>query len=224
MALMFRKVSEYFEDIAADFDSYYEQPKGFINKIVNAWLRKPGLIRRMEITLKLIKPIAGKRILDVGCGSGKLAIECVKRGAEVYGIDVSKNMIEIAKKHCKKNNVKVKLIVGDALKELPRNFDFSIALGVIEYLDYPDVLLLLNNMLSSVKNGGKVIFSVPSLVAFQTPIRKVYLRLKGVKCYFYTRRKLRKLTRGFKEVGNIEIYSYGPGFVVQLTKISDHET
>lgn len=215
---MFRKVSEYFEDIAADFDSYYEQPKGFINKIVNAWLRKPGLIKRMEITLELIKPSSGKRILDVGCGSGKLVIECAKRGAEVYGIDISKNMIEIARRHCKENNVKVELIVGDALKELPQDFDFSIALGVIEYLDYPNVLLLLNNMLASVKNGGKVIFSVPSLLAFQTPIRKVYLHFRRVKCYFYTRRKLLELIKGFKEVSNIEIYSYGPGFVVQLTK------
>jgi 2-polyprenyl-3-methyl-5-hydroxy-6-metoxy-1,4-benzoquinol methylase len=216
---MFKKVNEYFEDIAADFDSYYERPKGLVNKVVNAWLRKPGLIKRMKIALKLMDPCSGKRILDVGCGSGKLAIECAKRGAEVYGTDVSTNMIEIAKKHCEKNNVKVELVVGDALKGLPKNFDISIALGVVEYLDCPDVLL--GNMLGSVKNGGKVIFSVPSFFAFQTLIRKVYLYFRKVKCYFYTRRKLLRLVSSFKEVGGIEIYSYGPGFVVQLTK-SEH--
>jgi 2-polyprenyl-3-methyl-5-hydroxy-6-metoxy-1,4-benzoquinol methylase len=219
MKTMFKRINEYFEDVAADFDSYYEQPKGLINKVINAWLRKPGLIKRMKITLKLIDPCSEKRILDVGCGSGKLAVECAKRGAEVYGIDVSKNMIEIAERHCEKNSVKVELIVGDALKELPQNFDFSIALGVLEYFDCPDVLL--SNMLASVKNGGKVIFSVPSLFAFQTPIRKVYLHFRRVKCYFYTQKKSLKLVSGFKELGGVEIYSYGPGFVVQLTK-SEH--
>lgn len=214
---MFRRVDEYFEDVAADFDSYYEQPKGLVNKVINAWLRKPGLIRRMKITLKLVDPCSGKRILDVGCGSGKLVVECAKKGAEVYGIDVSKNMIEIAKRHCEKNNVKVELVVGDALKELPKNFDFSIALGVLEYFNCPE--LLLRNMLASVKNGGKVIFSVPALFALQTPIRKVYLHFRKVKGYFYTQRKLLRLVSGFKEVGNVEIRSYGPGFVVQLTKV-----
>lgn len=204
-------------DVAADFDSYYKQPKGLFDKVVNAWLRKPGLIRRMEITLKLVNPSAGKKILDVGCGSGKLAVECARRGAEVCGVDVSRNMIEIAKSHCEKKNAKVELIVGDALKGLPENSDFSIALGVLEYLDCPNVLL--GNMLTSVKNGGKVIFSVPALFAFQTSIRKVYLHFRKVKCYFYTRKKLLKLISSFKEVGNIEIYSYGSGFVVQLTKV-----
>jgi len=216
MEAMFRKVSEYFEDIAADFDSYYEQPRGFVNKVINAWLRKPGLIKRMEITLELINPSSGKRILDVGCGSGKFAIECAKRGAEVYGIDISKNMIKIAKEQCKRNNVKVELIVGDALKELPKNFDFTVALGVLEYLEQPEALL--RNMLASIKNGGKVIFSVPSLFAFQTPIRKVYLYFRKVKCYFYTKNKILKLVNSFREVSNVKIYSYGPGFVVQLTK------
>jgi 2-polyprenyl-3-methyl-5-hydroxy-6-metoxy-1,4-benzoquinol methylase len=217
MAFMLKAVSEYFENIAIDFDSYYEQPKGLINKVVNNLFRKPGLIKRMEITLELIKPSVGKRILDVGCGSGKLAVECAKRGAEVYGIDVSKNMIEIAKSHCEKNNVKVELIVGDALKGLPKGFDFSVALGVLEYLDCPHVLL--ENMLASVKIGGKVIFSVPSLYAFQTPARRIYLHLRGVKCYFYTKKKLLKLVSDFKEVDSVQIYSYGPGFVVQLTKV-----
>jgi len=215
---MFRKLSEYFEDIAADFDSYYGRPKGFFNKMINAWLRKPGLIKRMEITLKLINPSSGKRILDVGCGSGKLAIECAKRGAEVCGIDISKNMIKIAKEQCKRNNLKIEFIVGDALKELPKNFEFSVALGVLEYLEQPNALL--RNMLASVKNGGKIIFSVPSLFAFQTPIRKVYLHFRRVKCYFYTKKKILNLVNRFREVSNVEIYSYGPGFVVQLTKSS----
>ena len=216
---MFREVDEYFDDIAQDFDSYYEQPKGLANKIINAWLRKPGLIKRMRISLTLIDPCLGKRVLDVGCGSGKLVVECAKRGAEVCGIDVSENMIEIARMRCERHNLKVDFIVADALRELPKNFDISVALGVIEYIDRPDVLL--NNMLASVKNGGKIVFSVPSLFACQTPIRKVYLHFRKVKCYFYTRRKLFRLVNTFKAVGKVEIYSYGPGLVVQLTKSED---
>ena len=216
--MRFRKVGEYFEDIAADFDSYYEQPNGLISKMINARLRKPGLIKRMRIALELIDPCPGKRILDVGCGSGKLVVECAKRGAEIYGIDISKNMIRIAKMFCKKNSVEAELLVGDVLKGLPEGFDFSVALGVLEYFDDPATAL--EKMLSSVKERGNVIFSVPSLLAFQTPIRKVYLYSRGVNCYFYTPKRLVKLLDRSKKVKDTEIYSYGPGFVVQLTKNS----
>lgn len=59
--MLFKRIDEYFEDVAADFDSYYEQPKGILNKVVNAWLRKPGLIKRMKIALKLIDPRPQKK-------------------------------------------------------------------------------------------------------------------------------------------------------------------
>jgi 2-polyprenyl-3-methyl-5-hydroxy-6-metoxy-1,4-benzoquinol methylase len=210
---MRREVKEYFEDIASDFDSYYESPKGIFDKIINAWLRRPGLIKRLKISLEASNPHSGRRILDVGCGSGKFIVECAKRGAEVWGMDISREMIEIAKDFCEKNKVEAELRIGDATKELPKGFDICIALGVFEYFEDPKPVL--ENMFASTNECGKIIFSVPSLFTFQTPLRNVLLYYRDVKCYYYTKKRVMSLLDDFKgDVKKIEFYSYGPGLVI----------
>lgn len=214
---MWREVKSYFEDIASDFDSYYERPKGILDKIINVWLRRRHLIKRLKITLDLSNPTLGKKILDVGCGSGKFIVECAKRDAEVYGIDISKEMIEIAKKFCEKNNAKVELEVGDAAKELPSGFDVCVALGVFEYFEDPKPIL--RNMFASVNKGGIIIFSVPSLYAFQTPLRKILLYYRKVKSYHYTKKRVFSLLDTYNEdIKKIDFNSYGPGLVVSIEK------
>ena len=210
---MRREVKDYFENIASDFDSYYESPKGLFDKIINAWLRRPGLIKRLKISLEASNPHLGKRILDVGCGSGKFVVECAKRGAEVLGMDISREMIEIAKVFCEKNGVEAELRIGDATEELPKGFDVCVALGVLEY--FGDPKLILRNMFASTEKGGKIIFSVPSLLTFQTPLREVLLYHRNVKCYYYTKKRVLSLLDDFTDdIKKIEFYSYGPGLVV----------
>lgn len=210
---MRREVKDYFEDIASDFDSYYESPKGILDKIINAGLRRPGLIKRLNISLEASNPHQGKRILDVGCGSGKFVVECAKRGAEVWGIDISREMIEIAKDFCVKNKVEAELEIGDATEELPKGFDVCVALGVFEYFEDPKPVL--ENMFAATINGGKIIFSVPSLFTFQTPLRNVLLYYRNVKCYYHTKTRVVSLLDEFKkDIEKIEFYSYGPGLVV----------
>jgi 2-polyprenyl-3-methyl-5-hydroxy-6-metoxy-1,4-benzoquinol methylase len=214
---MHRDVIDYFEEIAVDFDSYYERPKGFLSNVINIWLRKPGLIRRLNITLKECNPKKGMKILDIGCGSGKFVVECAKKKAEVIGIDTSKEMIEIAKKFCKKNNVEADLRVGDATKQLPKDNDVCVALGVIEYFKNPKSLL--KNMIESTNENGKIIFSVPSLFSFQTPLRKILLGYKKIKCYYYTKKRVLTLINSFKnDIKHISLHSYGPGLVVCLER------
>ncbi len=213
-----RNVKEYFEDIASDFDSYYDKPDGYLDSIINAWLRRPGLLKRLEISLDLSDPKIGKNVLDIGCGSGKFVVECAKKGATVVGIDISKEMIEIAKEFCKKNNVDVDLKVGDATIGLPEGFDVCIALGVFEY--FKDPMPILKNMMKSTKQGGKVIFSVPSSYALQTPLRNMLLYYRNVKCYYHTRNSVESLLYDLKSnIRKTEIYSYGPGMVVYTEKV-----
>jgi len=214
---MRREVKDYFEDIASDFDSYYESPKGIFDRMINAWLRRPGLIKRLKISLEASNPQPGMRILDVGCGSGKFIVECAKRGAEVCGVDISREMIEIAKDFCEKNNVEAELRIGDATEELPKGFDVCVALGVFEYFEDPKPIL--RNMFASTNGGGKIIFSVPSLFTFQTPLRNVLLHYRNVKCYYYTKKRVMSLLDDFMDdIEKIEFYSYGPGLVICIER------
>lgn len=58
------------------------------------------------------------KILDIGCGTGELAIKAAKLGANVSGIDISKGMLAIAEKKVEKNNYKdkIKLFNGSVIE------------------------------------------------------------------------------------------------------------
>lgn len=212
---MTKDVKRYFEDIAVDFDSYYESPSNPFSALINAWLRRPGLLKRLKISIEMTELNPGKRILDIGCGSGKYVVECAKCGAEVTGIDISEEMIRLAKQFGKQNGVSVTFEVGDATKNLPTGFDVITALGVFEYFKDPGIIL--DKMIESINDDGQVIFSVPKLFTFQYPLRELMLKWRGVKCYYYTKNRIMNILKNYD--GEVQIYDYGPGYVVSIKKI-----
>jgi ubiquinone/menaquinone biosynthesis C-methylase UbiE len=62
-----------------------------------------------EDTLKLLGSVEGKRILDLGCGTGHNAIALAKQGAKVIGVDESAHQIADARAACEREGVKVEL-------------------------------------------------------------------------------------------------------------------
>src|SRR5690606_2706066 len=57
--------------------------------------------------IDLRSPVAGKKLLDVGCGGGILAEAMAQRGAEVMGIDMGEAPLAVARLHALESNVKV---------------------------------------------------------------------------------------------------------------------
>ncbi len=53
---------------------------------------------------KYLKNVAGKKILEIGCGNGELSVWFAKNGAEVYGVDISDESIKIAERRSAENN------------------------------------------------------------------------------------------------------------------------
>lgn len=85
--------------------------------------------------LPLLGEVANKKILDVGAGTGRLAAYLAKRGANVVALDVSAEMLKLAKK----KNGNIKIIVGDA-ENLPfaaDAFDVAVAAFLIVHLKNP---------------------------------------------------------------------------------------
>ncbi len=77
-----------------------------------------------------------KRILDLGCGSGRHVVYFAKKGFEVYGIDIAEEGIKIAKKWLKEKELKAKLRVGDIYKKLPYKSNFFDAIICIRTLNH----------------------------------------------------------------------------------------
>ena len=74
--------------------------------------KNPLIAMESNKILGLLKPVKNKKILDIGCGTGRNSIKLAKKGANVTGIDFSKNMLEIAKKKAKMVNLKISFKIG----------------------------------------------------------------------------------------------------------------
>lgn len=80
----------------------------------------------------LPQDLTGRRILDAGCGTGMLAIEAARRGAEVVGIDVSPQLIEIGKQRLPDDvKQRISLFAGDMLDPAYGQFDHIVSMDVL---------------------------------------------------------------------------------------------
>ena len=128
---------------------------------MNAYYARPAM-------LALAEDVAGRRILDAGCGSGPLSAALRGRGAVVTGIDSSAGMLALARRRLGDD---VALHVVDLRDRLPfadGAFDDVVASLVLHYLeDWGPTLAELRRVL---RPGGRLIASVDHpFVAYTIP-------------------------------------------------------
>lgn len=91
------------------------------------------------LILELIGEVNGRRVLDVGCGDGDLAVALWQRGATVVGIDVSAAMIEAAKARAKTHDAGIEYHVASA-DHMPfpnEHFDVVVAVTILCFVEDP---------------------------------------------------------------------------------------
>jgi len=104
--------------------------------------------------------LAGKRILDVGCGGGLLSEGMATYGADVTGIDLSEKPLAVAKLHLLESGQKVdyrKIAVEQLADEMPGAFDAVTCLEMLEHV--PNASSVISACARLVKPGGQVFFS-----------------------------------------------------------------
>lgn len=107
-----------------------------------------------------IASLAGKKVLDVGCGGGILSESMALRGAEVSGIDMGAAPLKIAKLHGLESGVSVNYqqITAEEMAEAnPATFDVVTCMEMLEHVPDPSSIVLA--CAKMVKPGGHVFFS-----------------------------------------------------------------
>jgi len=167
-------VKENYNDIAPDFDNTR-------NKII--W---PELV-------KIAKNIRdNNKILDIGCGNGRLLTVLKDKNIDYLGVDISENLINLAKKKF----FEYKFLVGDILelgklKEI--NYDYIFCIAVIQHIPGENLrvasLLQLKN---KIKSDGKIIISAWNMWRQKKLIKNIFK--------FYLLKLLRKNKMDFGDI------------------------
>lgn len=121
-----------------------------------------------------LEPVARRRVLDVGTGTGRAAIALARRGAIVTGVDASSEMLEVAGRRARESDVSVTFARGDAHRlEFPdRSFDAVVCLRVLMHT--PDWRRSLAELCRVA--ADRVVFDYParwSAAALQAAARRV---------------------------------------------------
>ena len=210
---MDKRTQRYFHEHAAQFDSIYHQGQP-IQSAFNRLFRK-AIYERYAITFEQSEPLAGKSVLDIGCGSGRYAVEFARRGAaRVVGVDYAPGMLALAADHARENGVadRCQFVQGDFTTELLHDkFDVVIAIGVFDYQAKP--VEFMQRMAQHCR--GKIIASFPGRSLVRMPLRKFRYWLGDCPVLFYREEEVREI--GVKAGLNVEIipiHSSGTGFML----------
>jgi predicted RNA methylase len=201
------QVKQFWNDVAHQFDAIYTgKEKSAFSRAMDKWLRK-DIYQRFDWVMEASGDVKGKRICDVGCGSGRFVTALAQRGADhVTGIDIAPEMLVLARQLATQDGVigRCNFINTDVIDwKTTDKFDETIAIGFWDYIQNPKSRL---DKIRSFTNG-KFLSAWPRAGTVRAPIRKVRLGALGCPVYFFKKEDVYKMLQdsGFR-VDNCVVY------------------
>ena len=123
----------------------------------------------------------GLKVLDLGCGDGTTALPAAKRGADVLGVDIARNLVEAGNRRAREHGLtNLKFQEGDAsnLNEL-RDQTFDLVVSIFGAMFAPNPNAVAKEMVRVTRPGGRVVMgnwipNDPTLVAQILKISSAY--------------------------------------------------
>ena len=174
--------------------------------------------------INAIVPLAGKTIIDIGCGGGILAEAMARKGATVTGIDLSEKALKVADLHSLEAGITMRyelISAEDIAAREPATFDVVTCMEMLEHV--PDPAAVVYACAKLVKPGGHVFFSTlnrnPKSYLFAIIGAEYLLRLlpKGTHDYrkFITPSELSQFARQAElTVDKLKGLTYNPLFKI----------
>lgn len=111
----------------------------------------------------------GMSVLELGCGTGYFTREVARSGANVVAVDVSPELLEMARMDCSATNVRYEIQNACALSYPEEMFDSVVGSSVLHHLEIKEALREIYRVL---KVGGTIYFTEPNMLNPQIAIQK----------------------------------------------------
>lgn len=188
------RVAKHFDVHAQDFDSIYETRKSLLRRVRDR-LSRGTVVKRLKHIDHLGAALKPRRVLDVGCGSGRFCVTLAQHGADtVVGLDFAPEMLVLARQKAGDASVaeKCQFLEADFMQwEWDEPFDLVLAVGVLDYV--PAAAPFVERL--SKASRGQTVISFPRRFHPLVPVRAARLRLSGCPVFFYSRAEVEALAR-----------------------------
>jgi ubiquinone/menaquinone biosynthesis C-methylase UbiE len=123
--------------------------------------------RRVKMLRNHLQP--GMSVLELRCGTGYFTHELARSGANIIAIDVSPELLEIAKANCSASNVRYQIQNACALSYPDATFDSVVGSSVLHHLEVKEAL---GEVYRVLKPGGTIYFTEPNMLNPQIALQK----------------------------------------------------
>jgi len=153
-----RELETYFDRTAAD--AWKRLTSDAPVSRVRATVRAGRDAMRATLLSWLPEDLRGARVLDAGCGTGALAIEAARRGADVLAIDISPTLVDLARERAPKDlgAGRVTFAVGDLLDPALGDFQHVVAMDSLIHYDGDDIAKTLAALAR--RTSGSMVFTI----------------------------------------------------------------
>lgn len=156
-----------FDEQAAAYDRWYATPLGqLVDRVEKAAL------------FALLPALQGRRILEVGCGTGNISLALARRGAQVVGLDLSGPMLALAASKARREGLDLSFIRGaaGALPLAAAGFDGVVSILALDFI--PDRGGAVREMVRVLRPGGFLALAFLNRYSFWTIKRVLRAWLK----------------------------------------------
>lgn len=125
----------------------------------------------VPLLLEEIEPVAGRRVLDVGCGAGALTLAAAGRGAVGLGVDISAPLVEAARARAERLGAAgAQFVQGDAQSQGFEAGRFDALVSRFGVMFFADPVAAFRNLRPAVRPGGRLAF-----VAWRSPAENDFM-------------------------------------------------
>jgi 2-polyprenyl-3-methyl-5-hydroxy-6-metoxy-1,4-benzoquinol methylase len=180
------RARSYFDALAPEYDRAFALTgRDPLTAFVNRFFRGRTFARRMRLLESLFGRLGmtGRKVLDLGCGSGQVSLLAASMGASVEGIDIAPSMLAIARESAQRAGLQDRVLFGEgdiALVPL-READIVLLVGVVEY--YRDFAPVVRRAAAAARKY--LVIAHTSRVFYRMLFRHVLFRLARANVYFH---------------------------------------